>query len=404
VVAAGGERLLHDGLGSIVGRVRTGVALARYGVWGALREGPPPAVSQASLAYAGQHLESAVGLSYAQQRWYDAGTGRFLSEDPVWGRLDTPASLHSWVYAEANPARFVDPRGTFASFWGFAYRSYLSNQDARESVIGRLDELNANADRIIQESSDHYAENYGAVAGTVVFTGAKFISSVPLGGARLIADPVDTLKNGVKGTGEQLVNLKECARIVGDFFGAGGKCAGAVGTIAGLVSGFALLRGKIPSKPTVASKSEGNGPSLASRLEANAEKMLARMEAEATSNIQSSYPKKESHFFSRHGAGTTIEQQHIRATTGMTPDGVAGNKVDSSRFFSHQLQLQAAQRAQTIFRQTGKTSFSFDMKTMVGEGFTMGGGELFWTSNVTAVFKNGQLMTLYPKFVKNQFR
>lgn len=103
------------------------------------------------------------------------------------------------------------------------------------------------------------------------------------------------------------------------------------------------------------------------------------------------------HFFGRHGAGTTIEAQHIRATIGLTPDGFSGRAVDSSRFFSNQLQLQATQRAQTIFQQTGKSSFSFDMGTMVGEGFTRGGGELIWTTNVQAVFRNGNLYTMFPR-------
>lgn len=246
VVAAGGERLLHDGLGSIVGRVGTGIELARYGAWGALREGQVPGASQPSLAYAGQHLDAPVGLSYAQQRWYDAGIGRFLSEDPVPGRLDAPASLHSWVYAEANPARFVDPRGTFVQG---GYGLYLADADARESAAGRVDELNAKVGQVIQESSDYYAENYGPLAGTIVYTGATFIASVPFAGARLIADPVSTIKQGVTGTVEEIGNLKECTRISDDPFGAGARCAGAVGATFGLASGVASLKGKVTSKP-----------------------------------------------------------------------------------------------------------------------------------------------------------
>jgi RHS repeat-associated protein len=57
------------------------------------------------------HAEAGVGLSYAQQRWYDERTGRFLSEDPVFGDLGNPLSLHRWVYAHGNPLAFVDPTG-----------------------------------------------------------------------------------------------------------------------------------------------------------------------------------------------------------------------------------------------------------------------------------------------------
>jgi hypothetical protein len=51
----------------------------------------------------------------------------------------------------------------------------------------------------------------------------------------------------------------------------------------------------------------------------------------------------------------------------------------------------------TIFRQTGNTRPVFDMGVMVGEGFTRGGAELIWTTNVQAYFRNGQLYTMFPK-------
>ena len=81
----------------------------------------------------------------------------------------------------------------------------------------------------------------------------------------------------------------------------------------------------------------------------------------------------------------------------MTPDGYQKAPVDASRFFSNQQELQAAQRAQTIFQQTGKTSFSFEMESSIGEGFTKGGGAYVQTNTVQAVFRNGQLFTMFPK-------
>ena len=110
-VAVGNERLLTDALGSVVGRVGTSVKLSRYGAWGALRDGEAPGESDPTLAYAGQHFGSNVGLSYAQQRWYDPGVGRFLSEDPRFGYLEHPSSLQPFAYANGNPARFIDPSG-----------------------------------------------------------------------------------------------------------------------------------------------------------------------------------------------------------------------------------------------------------------------------------------------------
>ncbi|RKH16395.1 hypothetical protein D7X74_15635 [Corallococcus sp. CA047B] len=51
-------------------------------------------------------------------RWYDASTGRFLSEDPLLGdilateqRLPIPVSLQPWLYANGNPLIYTDPDG-----------------------------------------------------------------------------------------------------------------------------------------------------------------------------------------------------------------------------------------------------------------------------------------------------
>lgn len=103
-------------------------------------------------------------------------------------------------------------------------------------------------------------------------------------------------------------------------------------------------------------KGARNPENTASRIETNASQQLAKMEG-GTSGA---------HYYSRHGAGTTLDQQYTRATTGLTPDGFAGKPVDASRFLSNQAQLNAAQRAQTIYKQTGQTSFSFNMGEIIG--------------------------------------
>jgi RHS repeat-associated protein len=58
-------------------------------------------------------------LYYAQQRYYNAATGRFVSEDPLWGGPATPLSLHRYLYAYANPTVYIDPDGRMGmpNFW-----------------------------------------------------------------------------------------------------------------------------------------------------------------------------------------------------------------------------------------------------------------------------------------------
>jgi RHS repeat-associated protein len=52
----------------------------------------------------------ATGLSYLRARYYDAGTGRFLSRDPLVAAVGAPYRA-SYVYAGNNPELRTDPRG-----------------------------------------------------------------------------------------------------------------------------------------------------------------------------------------------------------------------------------------------------------------------------------------------------
>src|SRR5262249_58450664 len=56
-------------------------------------------------------FDSETGLQYFNARYYDSGTGRFLSQDPLQGNVAAPPSLHRYLYAQANPLYYVDPTG-----------------------------------------------------------------------------------------------------------------------------------------------------------------------------------------------------------------------------------------------------------------------------------------------------
>lgn len=60
--------------------------------------------------YTGHVSDAATGLSYMQQRYYDAEIGRFLSVDPV--SVDgNGGNFARYKYAANNPYRFTDPDG-----------------------------------------------------------------------------------------------------------------------------------------------------------------------------------------------------------------------------------------------------------------------------------------------------
>jgi RHS repeat-associated protein len=112
------ERIFHDGLESVAARLPSGSTnpiTYRFDAWGGFQGAGAPGAGEPSLAYAGHSADTDVGLSYAQQRWYDPRLGRWLSPDPVFGDLDDPMSLHPWGYAKFNPLRWTDPTGERAS-------------------------------------------------------------------------------------------------------------------------------------------------------------------------------------------------------------------------------------------------------------------------------------------------
>jgi hypothetical protein len=122
---------------------------------------------------------------------------------------------------------------------------------------------------------------------------------------------------------------------------------------------------------------------------------LEKQVATTLSKMENNTPG--AHYFSRHGAQTTLEEQYIRSTTGLTPDGVSGKPMNASRFLTHKDELDAVLVAQKEFTQTGKTSFSLTMTNNIGDGYLRGGGTYLTTKEVQAVFRNGKLYTLYPK-------
>ena len=70
-----------------------------------------------SFKYTGQQ-QDASGLYYLRARFYNAGTGRFLSQDPEMGSAMDPVSMHRYLYAGADPFNNVDPTGRFAEGLG----------------------------------------------------------------------------------------------------------------------------------------------------------------------------------------------------------------------------------------------------------------------------------------------
>ena len=68
------------------------------------------------FAYTGHVYEESTGLYYAKARYYDAGIGRFVSEDSYRGEHGDPASLNLYVYGMNSPLKYTDPSGNMNYF------------------------------------------------------------------------------------------------------------------------------------------------------------------------------------------------------------------------------------------------------------------------------------------------
>jgi RHS repeat-associated protein len=115
--ADGSRRYYHtDSVGSVValtdgsGAITDRYAYEPFGL-PAGREGSTPN----PFTYAGGLgvMAEPHGLLFMRARFYDPGTGRFLSRDPLSGIREIPATLHPYAYSFNNPSVFTDPSGEF---------------------------------------------------------------------------------------------------------------------------------------------------------------------------------------------------------------------------------------------------------------------------------------------------
>ena len=106
----------NDGLGSVLGATDgngdlASAGLMRYGDYGG-DLGPESALPTED-GFTGYERESYTGLDYARNRYYDPGTGTFLTVDPFPVDRQDVLGLHRYLYVQANPVNMIDPLGLF---------------------------------------------------------------------------------------------------------------------------------------------------------------------------------------------------------------------------------------------------------------------------------------------------
>lgn len=100
--AHSGVRALFDTSGPV-----SSLAWDAYGT-------PLAPLGESRLGYRGERQGGPLDQIYLRARHYDPRRGRFLSVDPHGGLPETPLTLHSYLYGNADPVNHIDPSGEIA--------------------------------------------------------------------------------------------------------------------------------------------------------------------------------------------------------------------------------------------------------------------------------------------------
>ena len=84
--------------------------------------------------YAGEHFDSNIDSYYLRQRFYAQSTGRFSRRDSYEGTLETPLSLHKYLYTHANPVNGIDPTGFLLTMADVAQRNVLEKSLQAQTI------------------------------------------------------------------------------------------------------------------------------------------------------------------------------------------------------------------------------------------------------------------------------
>ena len=68
------------------------------------------------VTFAGSVADLSSGLQYMNARYYQASTGRFLSQDSYTGNAYDPWTQHLYIYCGNNPTSMIDPTGFASSY------------------------------------------------------------------------------------------------------------------------------------------------------------------------------------------------------------------------------------------------------------------------------------------------
>lgn len=210
-----------------------------------------------SFGFTGYQMDSAGGLYFAQARRYDAGVGRFVSEDFIKGHIAVPYTMNHYNYCWNRPMDLVDLNGMWPSLKdiGDGIKSTLSSvaETVSDTAQSAVEGIKETASNVVDAGVDFVKEHREAVeiAVTVTVIAAIAVASVCTGGvagAILAGTAVGATVGGVSGglsnmmTGGSFANGVVGGAVNGGIVGAMTAIPGAgagMGYIANFAGGFA---------------------------------------------------------------------------------------------------------------------------------------------------------------------
>ncbi len=247
-VNEGAQFYLFDTLGSPVNLTKVDGSVQvryQYDAFGNTRS--QVGTSANVFGFTGHEKDEETGLYYFKARYYDPTLGQFLTQDAFEGMVDTPPSLHKYLYAYGNPTVWIDPDGNVA--WLAAARDKLAEwADNTAKIAGNLDNQ-SRTDQVISAAAGIGAGVARAGEGIMATANyaANWVSAATSGfgndkWAREHSRELDNSHDTAVNSAKLLASREGRSQIGRSVYGAYQKVkAGDTGAIAGWSSSFAEL-------------------------------------------------------------------------------------------------------------------------------------------------------------------